>query len=154
MRDYSNYIIQGAVAVLLPELDKQKCKDNARKVLGQYRRKARIAGQPLTTIKSPTASDMPKAARVENSMEQKYVDAISANQDITYMLRAFQSIRQVNFQVLYYTYLDKEVHTDLEISSIVFNSLNATKTVERRRSEGLIEFCEAYKYGELLVYKN
>lgn len=140
--------------MLLPELDKQKCRDNAREVLKQYRRKARIAGQPLTTIKSPTASDMPKAANVENSMEQKYVEAISANQDITYMLRAFQSIRQVNFQVLYYTYLDKEVHTDLEISSIVFNSLSATKTVERRRSEGLIEFCEAYKYGELLVYKN
>ncbi|MGV3337001.1 ArpU family phage packaging/lysis transcriptional regulator [Latilactobacillus curvatus] len=140
--------------MLLPELDKQKCRDNAREVLKQYRRKARIAGQPLTTLKSPTSSDMPKAVSVDNSMEQKYVDAISANQDINFMLRAFQSIRQINFQVLYYTYLDKEVHTDLEISSIVFNSLNATKTVERRRSEALIEFSEAYRHGELLVYKN
>ncbi|XRJ96608.1 ArpU family phage packaging/lysis transcriptional regulator [Latilactobacillus sakei] len=140
--------------MLLPELDEQKCRDNARLVLKQYRRKARIAGQPLTTLKSPIASDMPKAVSVDNSTERKYAETMSARQDIDFMWRAFQSIQQVNFQILYYTYLDKEVYTDSKISSIVFNSFNAVKTVERRRSDGLLEFCEAYRHGELIVYKN
>lgn len=138
---------------LLPEYNLSKCRSNVRPILKQYRRLSRIAGRPLTDLKSPTISDMPRAQSYDNNVEKSNVDVVSAMMEVEEIDRAVKNLSYECFEVIYYTYLSKEFHTNLEIAALVFGSLNANKTVERRQQEGLIQFCESYKNGNLLVFK-
>lgn len=138
---------------LLPEYDEIKCRSNVRPILKQYRRLARIAGRPLTNLKSPVISDMPKAASYENSQEKNNTEIASAQMEVDEINRAVKNLSQECFAVIYYTYLSKEEYTNLEIASIVFGTLNANKTVERRQRDGLLQFCESYRHGQLLAHK-
>lgn len=136
---------------LLPEIDQNKSRKKARKVLIPYRRLARIAGRSLTDIKSPFISDMPKGIPFGNSQENANVDVDSARLEVEEIERAVTTLSRDCFEVIYFTYLSKEIHTNIEIASLVFGSISARKTVERRQSEGLLQFCESYRNGELLV---
>lgn len=139
---------------LLPEYDEIKCRSNVRPILKQYRRLARIAGRPLTDLKSPIISDMPKSTSYGNNHEKKSATVISAKMEVEEIDRAVKNLSQECFQVIYYTYLSKEEYTNLEIADIVFGTLNANKTVERRQKDGLLQFCESYRHGQLLAYKS
>lgn len=138
---------------LLPEIDRNKSRNKARKVLIPYRRLARVAGRSLSDIKSPVITDMPKGTPFGNSQEDKNVYVINARMEIEEIERAVNSLTKECFAVIYYTYLSKEEHTNLDIAGLVFGSLKANKTVERRQNEGLLQFCESYRGGQLLVYE-
>lgn len=138
---------------LLPEIDQNKSRKKARKVLIPYRRLARIAGRSLTDIKSPVISDMPKGTPFGNSQENANVDVDSARLEVEEIERAVTTLSKECFEVIYFTYMSKEFYTKLEIASRVFGSVTANKTVERRQSEALLQFCESYRHGELLVYQ-
>lgn len=139
---------------LLPEINSKKTKDNAREVLNPYRRLARIAGRSLTDIKSPAITGMPKASSVGNSKEIKNTNVLSASIEVDAIEQAVANMSKECLEVIYFTYMSKERHTKLDISGLVFGSLNAEKTVDRRLSEGLLQFSESYKGGQLLVFKN
>ncbi|WP_338231638.1 ArpU family phage packaging/lysis transcriptional regulator [Companilactobacillus muriivasis] len=139
---------------LLPEIDRNKSRNKARKVLIPYRRLARIAGRSLSDIKSPIITDMPKGSPFGNSQEKQNVDVGSARLEIEEIERAATTLSKECFEVIYFSFMSKEIHTNLEIASLVFGSISAVKTVERRQREGLLQFCESYRHGELLVYQS
>lgn len=136
--------------MLLPELDKQKCRDNAREVLKQYRRKARIAGQPLSNLKSPVVTDMPRSDSYGNRVENVYVKGADAAIDLAKIENAVYLLCQTSFETLYYTYMTLDRHPDYAIAGEMGVSLSAFK---KYRNEALIEFLEAYEHGKLLCYK-
>ncbi|GEO63025.1 ArpU family phage packaging/lysis transcriptional regulator [Companilactobacillus nantensis] len=138
---------------LLPEINRNESRKNARKVLAQYRRLSRVAGRSLTDIKSPVITDMPKGSSFGNSQENMTADVSSARWEVEEIERAAATLSKECFEVIYFRYMSKEFHTRVEIASLVFGSLTARKTVERRQSEALLQFCESYRFGELLVYK-
>lgn len=138
---------------LLPEIDRTKSRNKARKVLIPYRRLARVAGRSLSDIKSPVITDMPKGTPFGNTQEDKNVYVIDARVEVEEIERAVTNLTQECFEVIYYTYLSKETHTNLDIAASVFGSISANKTVERRQREGLLQFCESYRNGQLLVYQ-
>ncbi|MFD1418447.1 ArpU family phage packaging/lysis transcriptional regulator [Companilactobacillus keshanensis] len=139
---------------LLPEYDEIKCRNNVRPILKRYRRMARIAGRPLTDLRSPIISDMPRSLSFDNNQEKENSISVSAKMEVDEINRAVKNLSQECFAVIYYTYLSKEEYTNLEIASIVFGTINANKTVERRQKDGLLQFCESYRHGQLLVYKD
>jgi len=139
---------------LLPEYDEIKCRNNVRPILKQYRRLARIAGRPLTDLQSPTISDMPRSSSYGNIQEKENTVVASAQMEVEEIDRAVKNLSQECFEVIYYTYLSKAEYTNIEIANIVFGSYGANKTVERRQRDGLLQFCESYRHGQLLVYKN
>ncbi|USQ67663.1 autolysin [Companilactobacillus allii] len=138
---------------LIPEYDESKCKNNVRPILNQYRRLARIAGRSLTDLKSPTISDMPSATPYGNRQEENNSTVISARMELDEINRAMNNLSQECFEVVYLTYMAKEKFTDTKIAYSVFQSYDSSKSVERKRSIGLIQFCEAYRNGKLLVFK-
>ncbi|WP_162894158.1 ArpU family phage packaging/lysis transcriptional regulator [Companilactobacillus musae] len=139
---------------LLPEIDSKKTKKNARRVLNPYRNLARISGLSLTDTKSPAITGMPRNNVFGNSKEIKNVNVISAIDEIEEIEKAVSNLSRECMEVIYYTYMSKELHTKIDIAGLVFGSINANKTVERRLSEGLLQFAEAYRGGRLLSFKN
>lgn len=139
---------------LLPDINSKQTKNNARKVLNPYRRLARIAGRSLTDIKSPAITGMPKSSSFDNSKEIKNTNILSAAMEVDEIEQAVSNMSKECLEVIYFTYLSKEHHTKLDISGRVFGSLKAEKTVDRRLSEGLLQFSESYKGGRLLVFND
>lgn len=137
---------------LLPEIDSKQTKNNARKVLNPYRRLARIAGRSLTDIKSPAITGMPRGSSFGNSREIKNTNVLSAAIEVDAIEQAVSNMSKECLEVIYFTYMSKEHHTKLDISGLVFGSLNAEKTVDRRLSDGLLQFAEAYRGGKLLSF--
>lgn len=137
---------------LLPEIDSKQTKKNAKKVLNQYRGLARIAGRSLTDIKSPSVTGMPKVTSFGNSKEIKNTNVLSATIEIEDVEQAVSNLSKECLEVIYFTYMSKEYHTKTDIAGLVFGSINAYKTVDRRLSEGLLQFSEAYRGGSLLSF--
>lgn len=138
---------------IVPDYDYQKCRDNARDILKDYRRTARIVGAPLTNYKSPVISDMPVNTSYGNKIENRALATVDAKKEFELVNLALKKLKQIHFQVIYYTYLTSEEYSDVEIASLMFNSYNANKSVEAHRRNALIDFCEVYKGGKLLVFE-
>ncbi|KRK93354.1 ArpU family phage packaging/lysis transcriptional regulator [Companilactobacillus futsaii] len=135
----------------LPDINIDQTKKNARKVLKQYRILNRIAGRSLTSVKSPVLNGMPKNTNTNSIQENKSVQVVNASMELEEIDRAVNNLPQEYIDVIYYKYMSKETHTNLDIAGLVFGSITANKTVARRLSDGLLLFSESYRNGELLV---
>lgn len=138
---------------LLPDINSKQTKNNAREVLNPYRHLARIAGRSLTDIKSPAITGMPRTSSFGNSEEIKNTNVLSAAIEVDAIEQAVSNMSRDCLEVIYFTYMSKECHTKTDISGLVFGSIAREKTVDRRLSEGLLQFSESYKGGSLLVFK-
>lgn len=140
---------------ILPDYNYSKCKENAKKILKDYRRSARLVGAKLTDYKSPVVSDMPVSPSYGNGVENKVLEMVDAKSEFESVNAAIKTLSQEHFQVIYYTYVSSNPnYNDTQISSMMFNSPYSSKNVGKIRSSALIEFCENYKNGELLEFEN
>lgn len=137
----------------LPDINIKQTRNNARRVLKQYRKLARIAGRSLVSIKSPVLNGIPKNNDFNSIQETKSIQVINAQMELEEIEKAVYNLSQEYLNVIYYKYMSKETYTSRDIAGIVFGSISANKTVERRLSDGLIKFSESYRNGELLVFE-
>jgi len=131
-------------------LNINKCKANARDVLEEYRKNARIADMPLSDLQSPTISSIPKAATFDNVQEIKNTKVIDAINDVDEINKALRNLSTKNYAAVYYTFLSRDEYTRSEIGELIHAS---ESTVDRRKDMGLLQFCHTFKHGKLLVYR-
>lgn len=131
---------------LLREVDFKQTRCNARDVLKNFRRLERMAGRSLIDIKSPIITDMPKAPKHGNKAE----DAIIQMMDIEAERDAILAALMISRQILYYSFCVPDSFSNYRISREVGYS---ERSIQRMKSEALIEFAEAYKHGKIIAYK-
>lgn len=136
---------------LIPEIDEQASRDNARGLLKQFRRLARMAGRPLIDVKSPTITDMPKAHPFGNGVEIKMTDTFDAQSAVDTILRAMALLNPESFWVLYYSYCTPEVLTGFEIAARL--NVDNDKVVDYMKRKALLQFAESYPNQMLLQFR-
>lgn len=138
----------------LKEIDKQSTKNNAYKLLKQYRRFSRMAGEEYTPKLTPTYTLEPKTVRSYNSdssqTEALVTRRVSAWNEMEAIMKAINRvIDPLVRQVLIEKYCKWQIRTDCEI----YMELGYSESEFYRKLErGVIEFAEAYRGGELLVF--
>ncbi|EPF4429306.1 ArpU family phage packaging/lysis transcriptional regulator [Escherichia coli] len=135
---------------LLKEVDFKQTRCNARDVLRDFRRLERLAGRSSIDIKSPVITDMPKAPKYGNKAEDAIIQLMDAEAERDAILAALMMLRLISRQILYYSYCVPEIFSNYKISREVGYS---ERSIERMKSEALIEFAEAYRRGKIIVYK-
>ena len=135
---------------LLREVDFKQTKDNARNVLKNFRRLERIAGRSLIDIKSPVITDMPKVSSHGNKAEDAMIQLADAEAERDAILRALMALSLISRQILYYSFCVPDSFSNYRISREVGYS---ERSIQRMKSEALIEFAEAYRHGEKIAYK-
>ncbi|MCG4280899.1 ArpU family phage packaging/lysis transcriptional regulator [Lacticaseibacillus saniviri] len=135
---------------LIPQIDEQKSRDNARDLLKAYRRLARMAGRPLTNYKSPTIDDMPKAQSFSNLAEKQMIDHFSAEQEIKWIDRAMQFLSFESYWVLYFSYCTDELMKGEKIAERMGYAND--NMVDYQKRKALLEFAEAFNNSELLEF--
>lgn len=163
--------------VLIPELDEVKTKENARELLKDYRAMKRFStfaqsDDHYDMTSGITYSDMPGHKSNRNGIENATIKRLRfVGKDfqreyakVKDMDRAMAALPIVTARILTLSYCSKEKYYMNEIAAKVkgyrVNNLGETeefnysiKNIERLKSEGLIQFAEAYRGGELLVWK-
>ncbi|EMF0218276.1 autolysin [Enterococcus hirae] len=134
---------------LLREVDFKQTRDNARNVLKNFRRLERIAGRSLIDIKSPIITDMPKSGSYSNKAEDAVIQLVDIENERYAILSGLMSLSLNSRQILYWSYCVVDTYSNYKISRELGYS---ERSVQRMKSEALIEFAEAYKHGALIVY--
>ncbi|MFD1430612.1 MULTISPECIES: ArpU family phage packaging/lysis transcriptional regulator [Lacticaseibacillus] len=136
---------------LVPDVDEQASRDNARKVLKEYRRYARMVGEPLVDIKSPSIDGMPRTQSFENSVEAKLTDRFNADLEYAAMRNALASMPFQFYWVLYYSFCTPAPMTAEEIAARV--GLANKDAVDYVKRQALMWFAEAFKHGQCLKFR-
>ena len=126
---------------MIKEADIKQTKANAKAILKQYRGLERKAGRSPIDIRSPFMNDMPKAPKRGNMVEDALIQNIEIKEKIQAIEYALSRLGLMSRQVLYYTYCMKEVMTNDEIAD---NLGVATSTLNRMKSEALLEFADVF----------
>ncbi len=135
---------------LLREVDFKQTRCNARDVLKNFRRLERMAGRSLIDIKSPIITDMPKAPKHGNKAEDAIIQMMDIEAERDAILAALMALSINSRQILYYCYCVPENFSNYKISREVGYS---ERSIQRMKSEALIEFAEAYRHGKIITYK-
>ncbi|MEQ7275194.1 ArpU family phage packaging/lysis transcriptional regulator [Enterococcus thailandicus] len=134
---------------LLREVDFRQTRCNARDVLKNFRRLERLAGRSLVDIKSPIITDMPKAPKHGNKTEDAIIQLVDIENERDAILSGLMSLSLNSRQILYWSYCVVDTYSNYKISRELGYS---ERSVQRMKTEALIEFAEAYKHGALIVY--
>ena len=126
---------------MIIEADIKQTKENARVILKQYRSLERKAERSPIDLRSPFIDDMPKAPSRGNNLENALVQTIEIKEKIQAIEYALSRLSLMSRQVLYYTYCVKEIMTNDEIAD---NLGVATRTLNRMKSEALLEFADVF----------
>lgn len=126
---------------MIKEADIKQTKANAKDILKQYRGLERKAGRSPIDIRSPFLNDMPKAPKYENRVEDAMIQSIEIKEKILAIEYALSRLGLMSKQVLYYTYCVRDVMTNDEIAD---NLGVATRTLNRMKSEALLEFADVF----------
>ena len=161
---------------IIPELDYKQTRANARRVLKEWRSLQRKSGITVH-LESPVLSDMPgnrsNRNNVEHSMIKRFrnvsktsIEFGKKEREKSFAIKdALESLSDVSYDILYYSYgvanpysIAKlsntiKVYREGELRQIEEITYSA-KNIEKLKGDALIEFAEAYKYKNLLVYKN
>ncbi|MHC5215868.1 ArpU family phage packaging/lysis transcriptional regulator [Enterococcus sp. LJL128] len=161
---------------LVPELNEDETKAEVRKVLKKCRSLQRITGISVDSIKSPEFSDMPKSSNNRNNTENKMIrmlEDVSSSDiggtnryvlEIIDIVKALKSLSDLSKDILYYSYCVPNRHSNVKLTNtiktfregelgqweVVYYSLSS---IEKLKAQALLEFAEAYRQGELLVYE-
>ncbi|WP_438784870.1 ArpU family phage packaging/lysis transcriptional regulator [Enterococcus sp. DIV0421] len=126
---------------MIKEADIKQTKENARSILRQYRTLERKAGRSPIDIRSPFINDMPKAPKNGNKTEEAMIQHIETKEKIQAIEYALSRLGLMSRQVLYYTYCVRDIMTNDEIAD---NLGVATRTLNRMKSEALLEFADVF----------
>lgn len=139
----------------LPEIDKNKTRQNARSKLQEYRRLARIAGHAFGRYKSPLLDGIPTAKNYVNVAERSLLNKMSLQQEcaaeVADIDKAILALPEDERQIVVLAYCVQEQLSGFEIADLV--NLATNRNVEFIKQKAMLAFAEAYKGGELLAYK-
>ncbi|WP_033627987.1 ArpU family phage packaging/lysis transcriptional regulator [Enterococcus faecalis] len=135
---------------LLKEVDFSQTRANARAVLKNFRRLDRIAGRSLVDVRSPIITDMPKTTKHGNKAEDALVQMMDVEAERDAILTALMSLSIISRQILHYSFCVQDSYSNYKISQEIGYS---ERSIQRMKSEALIEFAEAYRLGRLIAYK-
>lgn len=161
---------------LLQEIDENKTRANARKLLMTYRRKKRrLVGasiDPYSLIRSPEITDDPAHRSNTNGTEKVMLHQLSLvglmenySREIVLIDQAIDSLSDISKKILLFSYCDpnkltiRDIAYKLDIYQVTPSGkferiLYSEKNIERLRSLALFEFAEAYSGGVLIAQKN
>lgn len=161
---------------LLQEIDENKTRANARKLLMTYRRKKRrLVGasiDPYSLIRSPEITDDPAHRSNTNGTEKVMLHQLSLvglmenySREIVLIDQAIDSLSDISKKILRFSYCDPNKLTIRDIAYKLYiyqvtpsgkfeRILYSEKNIERLRSLALFEFAEAYSGGVLIAQKN
>lgn len=136
--------------MFLEELNEEITKNNVNNLLSQYQRIKRLAGNSSPNITS-TYSVVPRSYTGETSNPTS--DLVQLREKAQTQLKeievALKSISADARDRLYFKYISDDQKYDYEI----YNNQNISKdTYYRELRKAQLEFAEAYKGGELMVF--
>ena len=126
--------------LLLKEVDFRQTKANARNVLKSFRRLERIAGRSLIDLKSPIITET----------EDALVQLADAEAERDAILSALMALSLTSRQILHYSFCVQDHYSNYKIAREVGYS---ERSIQRMKSEALIEFAEAYRNGKIIAYR-
>lgn len=151
-------ITQGADELeLFDEIDVKASRIAARKVLQRVIMLSRIVDVKLETLKSSVISGMPKKSSQTNSLEDNIVNyvgrKVEAQKELKEIIDAVNKLDTEERLIIYYSYFEKNKRKDFEIAELIYHNLCSLRTLQNKKGKALLNFCEFYKHGELLVFK-
>lgn len=161
---------------LVPEIDEKATKAKAREALKKCRSLQRITGISVDSIRSTEFSNMPKSPSNRNNTEYQMIHKLrnvssidiertkNLNKEILDIIVALKSLSDVSKDILYYSYCVRNPHSNVKLTNTIkvfregeLGKLEvikySVKNIEILKGQALIEFAEAYRGGELLVYE-
>lgn len=161
---------------LVPELNERATKAKAREVLRKCRSLQRITGISVDSIRSPEFSDLPKSPSNRNNTEHQMIHKLrnvsssdierskKLSEEINDIIAALKSLSDVSRDILYYSYCVRNPHSTIKLTNtiksfregelgkweVVYYSVS---NIEKLKAQALLEFAEAYRKGELLVFE-
>lgn len=126
---------------MIKEADIKQTKENARAILKQYRSLERKADRNPIDIRSPFINDMPKGPSRGNKLEDALIQNIEIKEKLSAIEYALSRLSLMSRQTLFYTYCVKDIMTNDEIAD---NLGVATRTLNRMKSEALLEFADVF----------
>lgn len=140
------------MTTLLPDVDVEATKNNARRVLRQYSRLEREAGKNYSQRLTVEISDMPRgSASIKSTpIEDMVTKKVTAEKKVWEILEAIYLLPRLSKEILWYSYIDKDHWSVTKIARALDYS---DKAIEKYKSRALIEFAEAYHAKQLTVYK-
>lgn len=126
---------------MIKEADIKQTKENARAILRQYRSLQRKADRSPIDIRSPFIDDMPKAPSKGNQLEDAIIQNMESKEKMKSIEYALSRLGLISRQTLYYTYCVRDSMTNDEIAD---NLGVATRTLNRMKSEALLEFADVF----------
>lgn len=161
--------------LLVPEIDENKTRANARKLLSTYRRiKRRIVGasvDPYSLVRSSEITDGPVYHSNVNGVEKMMVHKLRNvsqielySKEIQQIDKAIESLSNISMKIIQLSYCEPNKLTvrDIAYKLDIYqrNSdgkyervIYSEKNIERLKSQALIEFAEAYSGGILIALK-
>lgn len=131
------------------EVDENATKKNARKILNAYKRFERQAGRKFD-VQAIKMSDMPKSPSNPQGMSDRIVRRMDAEKECEEIIKAWNALEGRSKQIIFLSYLSYPTYTVVQISLQMDYS---ARNIEHLKSIALIEFAEAYKNGEIVVWK-
>ena len=142
---------------LFDEIDIKASRVAARNVLQRVIMLSRIADVKLETLKSPLISNMPKSASQTNSLESRIINqlgrSVEAQRELKQIIDAVYKLDIEERLIIYYSYFEANKKKDFEIAELIYHNLCSLRTMQNKRGKALLDFCEYYKHGELLVFR-
>lgn len=142
---------------LFDEIDIKASRVAARNVLQRVIMLSRIADVKLETLKSPLISNMPKSASQTNSLESRIINQlgrrVEAQRELKQIIDAVYKLDIEERLIIYYSYFEANKKKDFEIAELIYHNLCSLRTMQNKRDKALLDFCEYYKHGELLVFR-
>ena len=142
---------------LFDEIDIKASRVAARNVLQRVIMLSRISDVKLETLKSPLISNMPKSASQTNSLESRIINqlgrSVEAQRELKQIIDAVYKLDIEERLIIYYSYFEANKKKDFEIAELIYHNLCSLRTMQNKRDKALLDFCEYYKHGKLLVFR-
>lgn len=139
---------------MLPKINYNATRANARQLLKQYRSLSRIAGRLSMSYRSPLLEATPPQHSNTNTTETALITGIGWQQEaqtsINQIDAALWQLTQADRTTLVYCYCVADVATLSEIADMIH--VANEDAVDYRKRLALDRFAEAYNAGELIVY--
>lgn len=166
-----NSSVQVVNRLFILELDEKETRKNAREVLNKYRYFQRFVGRssnPLDFMKSPIYDGMPRSGTKTNGIEHAMIKKLDTGiipeykKEIEKIDKAIERLPDISQEILKLSYCERQKYSMNDIAAKIFilkrNSLGdvekiqySVKTIEKHKSNALIEFAEAYEGGSCIV---
>ena len=138
-------------------VDEDATIDNAKRVLGDYRRWKLKARRVSFSLQSPTYDGMPKSPNYENTADQKHVNRLNAQFMYTLVEKVIDAVGEIDDHaaVLSKVLLYKYIYGWTNVKCVQELDSMAERTFDRYLREALLTFAEIYPDGveDLIVKK-